>query len=187
MKSNDAVVRLPALLAALSRHGKTLAVAESLTGGRLASAIVSVPGASASFRGGVVAYACEAKNIVLRVSAQRLGDTGPVDGVVAEEMATGVARLFHADYGISTTGVAGPGSANGHEAGTVWIGLHTPQSTSAKLFHFSGNREEVRNACVRAALTLIEDECEEILGNSDEPFRELTDSHGNIFSKGEVS
>lgn len=93
MKSNDAVVRLPALLAALSRHGKTLAVAESLTGGRLASAIVSVPGASASFRGGVVAYACEAKNIVLGVSAQRLGDTGPVDGVVAEEMATGVARL----------------------------------------------------------------------------------------------
>ncbi|MCM3907295.1 MULTISPECIES: CinA family protein [Trueperella] len=156
MARTDAVTHLPALIASLTERGRTIAVAESLTGGRVASAIVSVPGASACFQGGVVAYASEAKAVILGVSRARLEETGPVDGVVAEQMAAGVAKLFDADYAVATTGVAGPGSADGHEAGTVWIGIRTPQGTTSELFHFAGNRDEVRNAAVLEALGIIE-------------------------------
>ncbi len=160
MSTTDAFTRLPALLGSLTERGETIAVAESLTGGRVASAIVSVPGASACFRGGVVAYATRAKAVILGVSPRRLEETGPVDGVVAEQMAAGVAKLFDADYGVATTGVAGPGSADGHEAGTVWIGIHTPRGATSAQFHFPGNRDQVRNAAVSAALGLIENTCE---------------------------
>ncbi|QOR48413.1 CinA family protein [Trueperella pecoris] len=155
MKINDAFVRVPAILAELSARGMSLAVAESLTGGRLASMFVSVPGASTCFRGGVVAYATQAKSVVLGVSAVRLEETGPVDGVVAEQMAAGVAALMKSDYGLATTGVAGPGPADGHEAGTVWVGLSTPAGTSSHEFHFDGNRESVRNESVLAAITVL--------------------------------
>lgn len=154
-KTNESAWVASSLLARLSARGQTVAVAESLTGGRLASMLVSVPGASAAFRGGVVAYAAEAKAVVLGVSAQRLEETGPVDGVVAEQMAAGVAELFKADYAVATTGVAGPGPADGHEAGTVWIGVHTPQGRSSRRYHFSGNRDQVRNASVAAALAML--------------------------------
>lgn len=107
----------------LSARNLTLAVAESLTGGLLSATIVSVPGVSAVFRGGAVTYATDTKASVLGVSRARLALTGPVDEVVAEQMADGVQRLYQASLGVSTTGVAGPGSSDGHRAGTVWIGV----------------------------------------------------------------
>lgn len=112
------------LVERLSRAGMTIAVGESLTGGLLAATIVSVPGASVCFRGGAVTYATDTKASVLGVPRERLARTGPVDDVVALAMARGVAELFGADIGVSTTGVAGPGSADGKPAGTVYVGRY---------------------------------------------------------------
>ncbi|VEI12630.1 CinA family protein [Trueperella bialowiezensis] len=157
------------VVTALTERGGTIAVAESLTGGLLASTIVSVPGASECFRGGAVTYATDTKASVLGVSRERLAQTGPVDGVVAQQMATGVAELFGADIGIATTGVAGPGPADGHPAGTVYVAIatrrlvgaagdgvvHADSGMRAKHFHFDGNRAQVRQQAVDQALNLV--------------------------------
>lgn len=143
------------VLAILGAQKATLAVAESLTGGALAAAIVSVPGASQVFRGGVVTYATDTKAKVLGVSEQRLEETGPVDSLVAQQMARGAARLFHADYALATTGVAGPGSTDGIEAGTVFVGMLTPHGSYTQQLALHGNREEVRAGAVEGALRFL--------------------------------
>ena len=102
---------MAAIVAELTARRMTVACAESLTGGLLADAFVRVPGASQVFRGGVCAYAADAKASVLGVDADRLASTGPVDEGVALEMARGVRRMFGADVALATTGVAGPGPA----------------------------------------------------------------------------
>ena len=117
-----------ALLARLRERGWTLAVAESLTGGMLASTIVDVPGASLSFRGGVVAYATDVKRSVLGVDPDLLATRGAVDPEVAHAMAQGVRRMLRTDVGIATTGVAGPDAQDGQPVGTVWISVVTPES-----------------------------------------------------------
>ncbi|MFP7706959.1 CinA family protein [Trueperella sp. LYQ141] len=139
-------------IAHLSSRHQTLAVAESLTGGALASAFVDVSGASLCFRGGVVAYTVEAKAQILGVDQGDLARTGPVDRQIACQMARGVARLFGADYALATTGVAGPGSADGHPAGTVWIGILTPDGVRARRLQLSGTRQDVRRSTVECAL-----------------------------------
>jgi PncC family amidohydrolase len=116
-----------ALVRALVQQGRTLAVAESLTGGLVAATIVAVPGASAALRGGVVAYATEVKASVLGVDAGLLARVGAVDPDVADAMAAGVARLLGADYGVATTGVAGPDPQDGHPVGEVWISVCGPR------------------------------------------------------------
>ena len=156
MNISEAGVHLAArVLDTLRAHEATLAVAESLTGGALAAAIVSVPGASQVFRGGAVTYATDTKAEVLGVSEQRLAQTGPVDPCVAEQMARGAAQLFHADYALATTGVAGPGSSDGVEAGTVFIGVVTPHGSYTRHLALHGNREEVRAGTVEAALRFL--------------------------------
>lgn len=143
------------LVKRLTRAGRTIAVAESLTGGLLAATIVAVPGASACFRGGVVAYATDTKASVLGVEQELLDRAGPVDAEVAAQMASGVAKLYDADVGLSTTGVAGPGPSGGHAPGTVYVGLATAVGASSAAFSFAGNRDAVRNASVLEALTLV--------------------------------
>lgn len=146
------------VVAELTRRGETLAVAESLTGGLVAGALTAVPGASLVVRGGVVAYATEVKATVLGVDSHGLARTGPVDGLVAEQMAAGVARLTGADWGLSTTGVAGPGPADGHEAGTVFVGLAAPGEGAGesrcrhRALHLDGDRQAVRQGTVDRAL-----------------------------------
>ncbi|MDO5025548.1 MAG: CinA family protein [Trueperella sp.] len=142
---------------ALARRGATLAVAESLTGGALAAAIVDVPGASQVFRGGAVTYATDAKISVLGVDTARISQFGPVDAEVAKQMAYGVAQLFDADYALATTGVAGPGAADGHPAGTVWLGIYCREcgSSRAILENFDADRAGVRAATVQRALQLL--------------------------------
>lgn len=142
------------LVAAMTARGLTLAVAESLTGGALCGRIVDVPGASAVLRGGVCTYATAAKHEVLGVDAALLAEHGPVHEDVAKQMAEGVARLFGADLTLATTGVAGPGSADGHEAGTVIIGCRYAGRTVVDTHNFDGDRARVRAASVEAALTL---------------------------------
>ncbi len=111
---------------ALSERGQTVAVAESLTGGMVCSALVDVAGVSAVLRGGVVAYATELKHRLLGVDARLLAANGPVDPDVAAQMAHGVRELLGADWGLATTGVAGPDPQDGIAAGTVFIAVAGP-------------------------------------------------------------
>ena len=107
------------LIADLTQRGLTIATAESLTGGGLVARLVDVPGASHVVRGGACTYAVDTKASVLGVSESQLAATGPVNEQVARQMARGARELFRADIGVSTTGVAGPGPADGFPAGTV--------------------------------------------------------------------
>lgn len=146
----DAVAR--AVLTELAARGWTIAVAESLTGGLVASALVEVPGASASLRGGVVAYATDIKASVLGVDADLLSRVGAVDRDVARQMAEGVRRLLGADVGISTTGVAGPDPQDGKAVGTVCVAVVTPEAWFSTEHHLSGDRRAIREQTVEMAL-----------------------------------
>lgn len=105
----------------VAMQGRTLATAESLTGGQLGSTVTSIPGASQIYRGGVVAYATDLKASLLGVSESLLAEGGAVQAQVAIEMATGVAVKLNADFGLAVTGVAGPASQDGHLPGTVFV------------------------------------------------------------------
>lgn len=147
------------LVGALRARGWSLGVAESLTGGAVASEIVSVPGASAVLRGAVVAYATPVKRTLLGVDADLLAAHGPVHPDVAVQMAEGVRRTVAvdgrpADVGISTTGIAGPDSPDGQPVGTVHIGVATPNGSRSSSHAFSGGRAEIRRQAVEAALAL---------------------------------
>lgn len=142
------------LVTRLSQVGLTIAAAESLTGGLVCSALVDVPGASAVLRGSVTAYATELKAQVLGVDAARLASVGPVDAQVAQEMADGVAQLLGADVAVATTGVAGPGPADGHEVGTVYIAAIAPWGSVWRLLQLEGQRSQIRAQTVRHVLVL---------------------------------
>lgn len=145
------------LIAELTRRGLSIATAESLTGGGLVARLVDVPGASHVVRGGVCTYAVDTKASVLGVSESRLTLTGPVDEQVARQMAVGVRSLFGASIGLSTTGVAGPGPADGFPAGTVHIACAHPAGVEHRLLHLEGDRAQVRAGAIDAALTLLRD------------------------------
>jgi competence/damage-inducible protein cinA C-terminal domain len=142
------------LVTRLTQTGLTIAAAESLTGGLVCSALVDVPGASAVLRGSVTAYATELKAQVLGVDAARLASVGPVDAQVAQEMADGAAQLLGADVAVATTGVAGPGPADGHEAGTVYIAAIAPWGSVWRLLQLEGQRSQIRAQTVRHVLVL---------------------------------
>lgn len=149
-----------AALAHLQQRGLTLGIAESLTGGMLASELIAVPGASATVLGGIVAYATPLKRSLLGVDAALLAERGPVDPEVARQMADGVRRAvavegLAADVGISTTGIAGPDSPDGQPVGTVYIGVSTPDGTTALTLRLEGDRQAIRRASVRHALDAL--------------------------------
>ena len=114
------------LVFALSERGQTVAVAESLTGGMVCAALVEVPGASVVLRGAVVAYATELKHRLLDVDGDLLARNGPVDPDVAAQMALGVRERLGADWGLATTGVAGPDPQNGVAPGRVYLAVAGP-------------------------------------------------------------
>lgn len=136
----------------LRRRGQSLAVAESLTGGGLGAAITAIPGSSDVFAGGVIAYQVSMKTGLLHVSQSLIEEFGVVSEEVAVAMADGVRALSNASWAIATTGVAGPGAADGVPAGTVWIAIRGPINQSTAL-EIQGEREEVRNASVSSAIT----------------------------------
>lgn len=140
--------------AALSVSGRTLAVAESCTGGLLGGAITSIPGSSLYFSGGVVAYANSAKISLLGVPPDLIAARGAVSREVTLAMAEGALSLFRADLAIAVTGVAGPGGGSrGKPAGTVWVAIVAPGGVRyAHRFRFPGGREAVRRETVRASL-----------------------------------
>ncbi|MBD0707762.1 MULTISPECIES: CinA family protein [unclassified Streptomyces] len=155
-------------LALLAERGHTLAVAESLTGGLVAAALTAVPGASAVFRGSVTAYATTLKHELLGVDADLLAARGAVDPEVASQMATGVRDRLGADWGISTTGVAGPDPQDGQPVGTVYVAVAGPAGTGLSAgktaaLRLNGDRAEIRRESVRSVLELLR---VELLGNA---------------------
>jgi nicotinamide-nucleotide amidase len=119
-----------AVIRALIARTQTLAVAESLTGGLVAATLVDVPGASAVFRGGLVVYATDLKATLAGVDADLLAERGPVDPDVAVQLAHGVRGRCGSDWGLATTGVAGPTEQNGIAVGTVFIGVAAPDGSA---------------------------------------------------------
>ncbi|WP_412543701.1 nicotinamide-nucleotide amidohydrolase family protein [Longispora sp. K20-0274] len=143
----------------LSARGLTLATAESLTGGLLGGLITSVPGASRFYRGGVVAYATEAKEHVLGVDGDLLAAHGPVSRQTAVAMAVAARTRFGADYGLATTGVAGPAEQDGHPVGTLFVGLSGPAGDRyAALLGTATTRDGLRAWAVGEALRLLVEE-----------------------------
>ncbi len=148
------------LVAAAVQAGLTISAAESLTGGLVCDAIVRTPGASKTFRGGVVAYVNEVKVATLGVDRALLRREGAVAEEVAVQMAVGVATRLGADVGLATTGLAGPGEQGGLPAGTVHIAAVRPggQVLTEQLL-LAGSRSEIRSGaairCLELALLLF--------------------------------
>ncbi|MGJ7417996.1 CinA family protein [Streptomyces cinereoruber] len=170
------------VLALLAERGQTLAVAESLTGGLVAAELTGIPGASTSFRGSVTAYATALKHELLGVDEALLAERGAVDPEVASQMAAGVRARLGADWGIATTGVAGPDPQDGQPVGTVYVAVAGPAGTVAGAtgeaslagspagsragsptgkvvpLRLNGDRGEIRRESVRIVLALLHGE-----------------------------
>jgi nicotinamide-nucleotide amidase len=138
----------------LLQRGQMLVTAESCTGGWIAKSLTDIPGSSAWFECGVVAYSYEAKEALLGVNPHTLERTGAVSQETVVEMVSGALARYGASVAIAVTGIAGPGGAtNGKPVGTVWIGWKRRGGYAhAETFHFDGDREAVRRQTVAAAL-----------------------------------
>ena len=135
---------------------KRLATAESLTGGGIGAAITSVSGASKVYAGGIISYSNEVKHRVLKVPTKFLETLGPVSKPVAEYMAADARGILKADVAVSVTGLAGPdGDEFGNPVGTVFIGYADEKTAFAREYHFDGDREEIREQTICAALKLV--------------------------------
>jgi len=138
----------------LTERQQTLSAAESLTGGMISDRIVSVPGASKVFLGGVVSYDEGVKERVLGVRGQTLREHTAVSGETAMEMAAGVRKLMNADYAVSATGYAGP---DGEDVGLVYIGFASEKVCESRAFRFSGSRGDIRRQSADAALDILKE------------------------------
>lgn len=140
----------------LVAQGATLATAESCTGGLIAALCTDVPGSSAWFTGGVVAYANEVKRDVLRVDPVLLATHGAVSEPVVRAMAAGVRRLTGTRYAVAVSGVAGPdGGTPEKPVGTVWLAVADGDAVQARRFLFPGDRASVRQATAKAAVEAL--------------------------------
>ena len=140
----------------LIQRKMTFAAAESCTGGNIAHQITLIPGSSEVFRGGAVTYATPTKTKVLKVPAKTIERHGVVSRQVVEAMAIGTQKLMEADFGIATTGVAGPGGGTAQTpVGTVWIGIATPSGVSSQCFLFGKGRRKVINQATEAAYNML--------------------------------
>ena len=148
-----------AAFADLLCRGEKVSFAESLTGGRIAAALIANSGASAVIDESYVTYAPESKMRILGVSEETVKVDGVVSARCAMEMAAGVRRISGAHWGVSATGLAGPdGGTDQTPVGTVFIGVAGKNGARAVECHFAGNREEVRACAVHAALRFLEKE-----------------------------
>lgn len=142
----------------MRRRKRTLATAESCTGGLVADRITNVTGSSEYFRGGIVAYANEAKVALLGVSWNTLRTHGAVSREVVMEMARGARVALDVDIAVSVSGVAGPGGGlPGKPVGTTWVGLSTEDGDWARKFIWEGDRLQNKALSAEAALQLVLD------------------------------
>jgi nicotinamide-nucleotide amidase len=140
----------------LRERGATLATAESCTGGMLGQLITQVAGSSDYYKGGVVSYANEIKTGLLGVSDDTLMKHGAVSEATVREMAAGAQKSLATTYALSISGIAGPGGGTPDKpVGTVWIGLATPEGTTARHLHWPGDREQVRTIASFGALHFL--------------------------------
>ena len=139
-------------------EGKTLATAESCTGGGIGAALTEVSGSSAVFKGGIISYCNEVKQAILGVPADMLDSVGAVSAPVAKAMAEGVRKRLAVDVAVSVTGLAGPGGDEfGNPVGTVFVGYADMNRTVVRQFLFGGDRASVRRQAIIAALELVLD------------------------------
>lgn len=137
----------------------TLSVAESCTGGSIASRFTAMPGASAYFKGGVVTYWNQTKSLLLNVSADTIARYGVVSEQVVRQMAEGARHAVDTHYAIATTGIAGPsGGTPEIPVGTVWIAVSSPERTVTRLIHIKGNRDRVIREAGSTVIELLEEE-----------------------------
>ena len=135
---------------------KTLATAESCTGGMIGQALTGIAGASKVYKGGIISYCNEAKRTLLGVNGEILDRYGPVSLPVAKAMAKGAVKALNVDVAVSVTGLAGPdGDEFGNPVGRVYIGYADKTGAVAREFNFSGDREAVRRQAAEAALAMI--------------------------------
>lgn len=139
----------------LTASGRTVATAESLTGGLLGAVLTLRSGSSAIYRGGVVAYAVDLKHRLLGVSTELLERYGPVHPETAAAMASGVRERLGADYGLATTGVAGPEAHGAQPVGTVDLACAGPGGLLRRRLALVGDREVIRAGAVQGALDLL--------------------------------
>lgn len=142
------------IAAVFAQRGATLVTAESCTGGWIAKMLTDIPGSSAWFECGVVAYSYEAKEALLGVRPETLEQQGAVSRETVIEMVSGALARFGATVAVAVTGIAGPsGGTPDKPVGTVWIGWKRRGGyAQTELFHFAGDREAVRRQTVAAAL-----------------------------------
>ena len=147
------------LAAALQKQGKTIATAESCSGGSIASLIAAVPGASSCFKGSVVAYDTRIKTAVLGIPEAMIEEFSVVSATVAKAMALSVQKMMQSDYAIATTGNAGPSKGDSDaEIGTVFIALATPDEVIVEEFNFGQPREKVIDRTVYKSLEMLQKE-----------------------------
>jgi PncC family amidohydrolase len=140
----------------LNQLGLTLAVAESCTGGLVGHLITNIPGSSAYFKGGIIAYAYESKIRVLGVNHETLERFGAVSQETVLEMAQGVRQLFQTDIGLSVSGIAGPdGGIPEKPVGLTWIGLWAEDFQQAESFHWQGDRLQVKEQSANQVLKMV--------------------------------
>ena len=139
----------------LVERRQTVATAESLTGGLVAATFVESPGVSSVYRGGMVVYATDLKHSLAGVPEDLLAERGPVDPDVARELALGVRERCGADWGLATTGVAGPEPQDGVPVGVVYVAVAGPDGATVREVRLKGNRAQVRDGSATAVLTLL--------------------------------
>jgi nicotinamide-nucleotide amidase len=154
----DMAVAAAAAVDSLVERGETLATAESLTGGLVAATVVEIPGVSRVYRGGLVVYATDLKNLLAGVPADLLDERGPVDPDVARALAAGARRRCAADWGLATTGVAGPDPQDGKPVGLVYVAVAGAAGETVRELRLDGSRAQIRTGTVTAALTLLAEE-----------------------------
>jgi len=137
----------------LIERGFTIATAESCTGGLIGDIITNVPGASRYFLGGIIAYSNEIKIRMLRVKRETIEQHGAVSEQCAREMVAGITHLFHADMGIATTGIAGPGGGTDEKpVGLVYIAIDLQGKISVRRYLFNGNRGKIKRKIAEQAI-----------------------------------
>ena len=137
-------------------RGQTLSLAESCTGGLIGDRLTNIPGASAFFLLGIIAYDYAAKTKILGVPSALLKKHGAVSSEVASKMAQGVRKILKTDYGLGVTGIAGPGGATKTKpVGLVFIALSTRQKTIVKKCLFKGTRLAIKNQACQTALKML--------------------------------
>jgi len=144
------------ILNKFTQSKKTLGIAESCTGGLIADHLTNIPGASAFFLLGIIAYDNAAKTKLLKVPSTLIQKHGAVSAQVAKVMAQGVRKILKTDYGLSVTGIAGPGGGSKNKpVGLVFIAFSSPTQTFVQQFLFKGNRLEIKKKAAKTALKML--------------------------------